>query len=108
MSDRLGTVEALLVDALAEVERLRVEVVGSGLPLGDRAALLLLAYPDGLGCEPLARRLGVRTAVLRDVLRLEPRFAREGGGRFARWHVRAATGQDGIADGWHGPCDPRP
>lgn len=95
---------ALLVDALREAERLRIEITVGELPLADRAALVLLDYPDGLGCEPLARRLVVRTAHLRDVLRDDSRFTREGEGRFSRWHVAPSHRQDGIPDGWHGPA----
>lgn len=112
MSHHLDTVAALLVDALREVERLRIDVEGEQLPLGDRAALVLLAYPQGLGCEPLARRLGVRTFDLREVLHADPRFAQSGSTRYRRWTVAAVEsgqeGRDDLRDGWDGSAGPDP
>jgi hypothetical protein len=60
-------------------------------------AAVLNDEPNGLPCEAIARRLGVRPATVRAVLRADDWFVRTGATRRTRWHVVPnAPGRNGT------------
>ena len=68
-------------------------------------AAVLKDEPGGLPCGTIARRLGMRDADVRAVLRRDPWFARTGSARYTRWQLVAGT--DGTDAGRLGmPADP--
>jgi hypothetical protein len=83
----------------------RVVIAGdvTGL-LADRLALALLDH-GALPCERVARVVGARTAIVRDVLRGDSRFERVGSTRGSRWGLVLALdgqGRNGHGRPWDG------
>ena len=54
-------------------------------------AAVLKDEPHGLPCSTIARRLGMRAATVRGVLRTDDWFVRTGSTRYTRWRLIAGT-----------------
>lgn len=89
-----------MADAFASARRLARPVAIPPVPtLADAIVALLLAEPDGLPCEKVARLLHRRTAAVLDVLRADPRFVTNGEPTKARRWTLTTHGREGKREG---------